>query len=139
MRSLVFASAIGSVFAFAAALAAPPVVTVKAVECVYVSQNVVHAAKESGRYESGRFRCQAPVTVSADVEVPLALELQQEGKSIAKVTGKAPLGRADKSVKVELETPVPPMLEGCTKFDIVMTIATTSRTIHVPVACADPR
>ena len=118
-------------------LAAPPAIKVKDVACVYVSQSVVYAVKEVGRSEGGRLRCQAAVTVSANVELPLALEFQQDGKSVATVTGKAALTAKDKDCKVELETPVPPLLEGCTKFDIVMTVGTTKRTVHVQVTCGN--
>src|SRR5438067_1250992 len=137
MRSIVLVSLLVLVGPVAAGAAARSAIKVKSVECFYVNQNVVYSLKEPGRYESGRFRCQAAVVASADSDVTLGLEFQQDGKSVGKIAGKAAVGVADKDCKVELEAPVPETLNGCMGFELVVTVGSTKRTVKVETSCPD--
>jgi len=136
MRIVLIASLLGWLAWPLAARGAAPAVKIKSLDCFYVSDSVVYSMKEPGRYELGKFRCQATLDVAKDGELPLLLELKQDGQvpGKASATTHSGPGRHD---KVEVELQVPEEYGSCADFDLVMTVGSAKRAFHVKTSCPD--
>jgi hypothetical protein len=110
---------------------------IKTMACFVVDDARVYAIKGSGRFETGKFRCQAELVGSAQSDRgPVSLELRQAGKSYGKVSATTFL-EPTHLFKYELEMEIPSDYNACESFELVMTLGPTTRSISIHGDCQD--
>jgi len=139
MVAAVAVAAIGQ----ATAGAKPAPVKVRKVVCEYVVSGAILPLKGNS-YEGGKVRCRAQLkmaTTSEDSSLPVQIALSQAGKD-----GAAPvkaIAKVDANVWpgfkhwVEAEVALPEKLDGCSSFQVELTVGAITRKIEANAECGD--